>query len=164
MFFGGIAFFGKRTDLYVLDGDPEARRGGVTGRRILECLQEELPKILEPGMIYAQDNAPTHTARIVQDWLRQWLQENGIVLVIWPPYSPDLNPIENLWKLLKEKIHQRYPELATMRSNSHTLDLLIKAAQEVWDEFTDELIDRLIESMERRLQAVIDARGWYTKY
>jgi hypothetical protein len=38
MFYGAIAFHGKRTDLYILEGDPKARRGGVTARRILICL------------------------------------------------------------------------------------------------------------------------------
>jgi transposase len=43
-----------------------------------------------------QDNARTHTARVVQSWLVPWAEENGIELIDWPLYSPDLNPIENL--------------------------------------------------------------------
>ena len=107
MFWG--AFCGaRRTSLYPLLGDPESPRGGVTGRCILECLQDQLPTIAEPGFIFAQDNAPTHTANIVQDWLRNWVEDNSIQVVDWPPYSPDLNPIENLWKLLKEGICERF--------------------------------------------------------
>lgn len=97
-------------------GDPESARGGVTARRILSCLQEQLPTIAEPGMTFMQDDSPTHTARIVQRWLRNWLQENGLEMFDWPPYSPDLDPIENLWKLLKEKICEAlFPSSQTCR-------------------------------------------------
>lgn len=50
MFWGAFCF-NRRTSLYPLTGDPESPRGGVTGRRILECLQDQLPTIAEPVYI-----------------------------------------------------------------------------------------------------------------
>ena len=44
----------------------------------------------------------------------------AIELVNWPPYSPDLNPIENLWKMLKAKIIKLHLELATIKDNNTT--------------------------------------------
>ncbi len=77
-------------------GDPESLRGGVSSRVVLDYLQQNLPTICEPDSVFIQDNVSTHTARIVQEWLSEWARENGVELVDWPPYSPDLNPIENL--------------------------------------------------------------------
>lgn len=82
----------------------------------------------------------------------------------WPPYSPDLNPIENLWKLLKERICKAYPELGDMPKNAKAMEALITAAIVVWEEFEDNLLGRLVKSMNNRLEAVITAKGWYTKY
>lgn len=163
MFWGAFCF-DRRTSLYPLLGDPNSPGGGVTSRRILECLQDQLPTICEPGLIFAQDNASTHSARLVQDWLRTWAQDHGIEVVDWPAYSPDLNPIENLWKMLKEGIYERFPLLATAPKNANSLQWLCEAAIEVWEDLKEELIDRLIESMPRRLEAVIAHDGWYTKY
>lgn len=85
-------------------------------------------------------------------------------MVDWPPYSPDLNPIENLWKLLKEGIAKAYPELTIMPKNNLTLQRLREAAADVWENLKEEVLHSLIESMPRRLEAVIEARGWYKKY
>lgn len=163
MFWGAFCF-NRRTSLYPLLGDPESPRGGVTSRRILECLQEQLPTIAEPDLIFAQDNASTHSARIVQNWLRTWAIDNGLELVDWPPYSPDLNPIENIWKLLKEGICKQYPELSYAPKNNSTLQRLCEAAIEVWEDLEDDVIENLINSMPRRLEAVVAANSWYTKY
>lgn len=163
MFWGAIV--GRnRSSLFPLLGDPDSARGGITARRILSCLQEQLPTIAEPGMIYVQDNAPTHTARIVRNWLHSFAQENGLELLDWPPYSPDLNPIENLWKTLKERICKRYPELSEMPKNDESLQRLCEAAVEIWEEIESSMIKNLVRSMRRRLAAVIAAHGWYTKY
>lgn len=163
MFWGAISFQ-LRTSLYPLLGDPNSARGGISGRCILKYLQKQLPTIVSPGLIFAQDNAPTHRAHIVQNWLSKWAEENGLKLIDWPPYSPNLNPIENLWKLLKEEICKRYPELSIMPKNNQSLQRLCEAAIEVWEEFHDDLLKKLISSMPRRLAAVITAQGWYTKY
>jgi transposase len=55
--------------------------------------------------------------------------------VDWPPYSPDLNPIENLWKLLKQEIIMLHPELSGMPKNLHILQRLCEAAVEVLEAF-----------------------------
>ena len=62
----GAISWNNRTALM---GDPEAKRNGVNGGVIRSMYEETLPTILELGMVFVEDNAPTHTARIVQDWL-----------------------------------------------------------------------------------------------
>ena len=52
-----------------------------------------------------QDNAPCHTANAVKAVLR----EKGVQLIELPPYSPDLNPIENIWNWVKRKLETEYP-------------------------------------------------------
>ncbi|KJZ68323.1 hypothetical protein HIM_12290 [Hirsutella minnesotensis 3608] len=163
MFWAGFSY-NRRTSLTPLLGDPDSERGGVTGRVIKACLEEQLPTIAEPGSVFAQDDAPTHTAYVVRDWLREWAEENGIGLVDWPAYSPDLNPIENLWKIVKDKICDNHPELAALPKTNEAKQRLCEAAVEAWEEIEDKALKSLVESMPRRCAAVIKANGWYTKY
>ena len=60
-----------------------------------------------PEILYMQDNAPCHKAHSTIKALR----EVGIVPIRWPPYSPDLNPIESLWNILKNHIQVNSPEI-----------------------------------------------------
>lgn len=46
------------------------------------------------------DNAPTHTSKKFKAQIQRW-EENGLILFFLPPYSPQLNPIEILWKFMK---------------------------------------------------------------
>lgn len=92
----GTFAFRTRITIYLLLGDPESKRGGVNARRGLECLRENPPTIVSPGMTFIHDNTPTHTAHMVQDWLKEWSEEIGVTLVDRPLYSPDLNPVGNV--------------------------------------------------------------------
>jgi transposase len=152
--------FGIRTDLVVMEGDENAKRGGVTARVYIEVLREYLPTILEHDSIFMQDNAPIHKAHLVRDFLL----EEGIDIMEWPPYSPDLNPIENLWKMLKEEIDRAHPELRAIGNGAAAMAFLIKCAQEAWESLKEELLNKLAEGMQKRVDAVKAAGGWYTKY
>ena len=99
-----------------------------------------------------QDNDPKYTARRVQQFIRQ----RGIHLLPHrPSQSPDFNPIENLWSILDSNLKDR-------RSQSKVE--LFQVLQEGWNRLDVDLLRRLVESMPRRIQAVIDANGYMTKY
>ena len=55
-----------------------------------------------------------------------------IGVIDWPPYSPDLNPIEHLWWALKQKICKLHPELEGQGGGQVDRDSFIEAAQEAW--------------------------------
>jgi len=158
--FGGRAMMGL-TDL---SGDPESKRGGVTGRIILECaLQKILPQILDghPDLVFMQDGAKVHQKKE----LVVWLEEKGYKVMVWPPYSPDLNPIEHVWAELKKLIHKLHPELFTMEGPEGAIIERIKSAvYEAWELLSDEFLYGLIDSMKARVEAVRLARGGYTRY
>ena len=101
--------------------------------------------------IFQQDNAPCHKARSGTELL----QERQISAMNWPAQSPDFNPIENLWRILKKKVGQSKPT---------NLNELWEKLQEAWRSITEEEITRLVNSMPQRIKSAIKNRGGSTKY
>ena len=139
-----------RSGLLALEGDPDSARGGVTSRVMADVFRSFLPDLLEPGDIFMMDNAPVHTARAVSALLR----EMGVTTMDWPPCSPDLDPIENLWAILKAEIYKLHPELQFADDTVETLSQLKEAAREAWNMIDDSILYNIATSMERRVKAV----------
>jgi hypothetical protein len=106
------------------------------------------------------DNSRPHTAKHTQ----KWLKDNAFEVMEWLPYSPDLNPIENVCFLLKEAIYKLRPDLLTMTSEDKILEALVDTAPRAWEAIKDRVLHKLAKSMLHPLEAVEKAEGWYTKY
>ena len=100
---------------------------------------------------FQQDNDPKHSSRLVKDWLFN----NGIRCIEWPPYSPDLNPIENVWASLKRRIECRSPK---------NVDELAKIAKEEWMATKTDLCVKLVHSMHTRIKQVQQRSGHISDY
>jgi transposase len=107
-----------------------------------------------------QDNAPIHIAGKIDTWFNNY----GISRTDWPPYLPDLNPIKYIWAKLKLWVIEYYPNLFEDSKTEEAYQALYNALNEGWDQMKQSLIDGLIKSMESRVNAVIAAEGWYTRY
>jgi transposase len=105
------------------------------------------------GVIFQDDNAPCHAGQYAT-W---WLQTHSIEHLPWPSQSPDLNPIEHLWDHLDRQVRKRMPPPTSLAG-------LAAALQEEWGRIPLSVVRELIASMPRRVAAVIEAKGWHTKY
>lgn len=150
MVWGGINRDG-RTDLHVLE------RGTMTGVRyrdeILDVYVRPYAGAVGPEFILMDDNARPHRARVVE----QYLEQETIVRMDWPARSPDLNPIEHVWNMLQVALSRRRAQPTTLAELGHAL-------VEEWNNLPIGNIRVLIDSISRRCQAVIDARGGHTRY
>jgi transposase len=143
-----------------MNRDPESKRNGYSTKSYLKCLEKELIPIYKPGTVFQQDNARTHTSYVAQEWF----EVHGIEVLEWPPHSPDLNPIEHCWNLLKKKLALLYPDLFYGGKSKIDWTRFKRAIKVAWWAIPQAMIDSLIDSVPRRIEAVHKARGWYTKY
>lgn len=151
-----------RSDLYVLDRDFAAAKHGYTANSYIEVLDAQVAldfEMLRPDPYrFMQDNASIHTAHKT----RRWFAEKGIIVIPWPPYSPDLNPIEHIWWVLKKLLQEHYPNLSGR--GEVDIEVMEEALKECWTMIPKETFDKLYQSMPRRVAAYIKANGWHTKY
>ena len=148
MIWAGISAQGK-TDLHVIDN------GTLTALRyvneIFDVYVRPYAGAVGENFILMDDNA--HRARITD----QYLKQATIVSMEWPARSPDLNPIEHARDMLQTAVSSRPVQPASSQE-------FRQALLEEWDQIPQYKIRRLISSMRRRCQAVIEARGHHTRY
>jgi len=106
---------------------------------------------IQDNFVFQLDNDPKHTSKLA----KKWFAENQINLLEWIAQSPDLNIIEHLWDHLDRSV-----PTSSRKSFATFKNALFKA----WDEIGPQVIDSLVASVPKRLQAVIHAKGFNTKY
>jgi hypothetical protein len=95
---------------------------------------------------FMQDGASAHTSRSTAEAFR----EACLILPGWPPNSPDLNPIEMVWAIMKRRVRKEKPQ---------TKEELQKVITDVWNELDQDLLDHMVASFNKRVDLVIGGRG-----
>jgi transposase len=140
--------------------DFNALKHGYSSQSYLEALRKGLLPHWHRTQLFMQDNARIHMSRVMQ----QFLTDYHINTIIWPPYSPDLNPIEHLWWHLKKRMHRFYPQYNNYSVAEEEWDGFCKALKDCLCSIPSRLIKSLIMSMPRCMAACRKACGWQTKY
>jgi len=81
----------------------------------------------------------------------------GVRVLDWPPQSPDLSPIENIWHRMKVRISARRHRIKNVK------DMAV-AIQEVWTEITPEVLMKVVNSMPKRMEMLKVSKGGPIKY
>ncbi|KAG1271384.1 hypothetical protein G6F66_013592 [Rhizopus arrhizus] len=109
---------------------------------------------MNKGTIYLQqDNDPKHKSKSTMSWLKQ----NKVQYINdWPPNSPDLNPIEHVWHLLKLRLslHER---------TARNIDELWERVDSEWNKLDKDVCKSYIDSMPDPIAAVIKSKGRFTR-
>jgi hypothetical protein len=122
----------------------------IYDKRLLPIAEEWFGKDTSTWVLQ-EDNDPKHTSNLA----RAWREEHKVVRMTWPAQSPDQNPIENIWVLVKNELrHHKPTSVISMK----------KWISIIWRSLPKHFAENLVASMPRRVQALIEAKGGYTTY
>lgn len=129
-------------------------QGMMNSTKYIEILRRSIVPFMQTFEgTFQHDLAPCHNSKLV----KTFMLENQIKVLDWPGNSPDLNPIENLWNIMKRRLG---------KMDCTTKERMITNAIKVWfhDDEVKKMCINLVESMPKRLQEVISAKGGHTSY
>jgi transposase len=150
MFWGCITYYGVGT-LTAVDGNMNSDKYiNILDNNLWPVIARHFPAT---DFIFQEDNAPCHVSR----QSNQWKSDNNIRTLDWPPQSPDLNIIENIWKVIKVRVRRRICKI----ENASDLRTVVA---EIWSSLQAHYVRSLYNSIPRRIRAVLETRGNITKY
>lgn len=143
--------------LHIVEGNMRQEQyKSILEKRLLPQLREWAVKQGTDGLgdfIFMQDGAPCHKGKAVT----KFLNDSHIPTLPWPGNSPDMNPIENLWAILKREMRKEH-----ITTKNQLIETLIR----VWHRSADiqSSCETLVHSMPKRIKSIKMAKGWFTKY
>lgn len=130
--------------------------GSVTGSSYAELLQSRVFPAARArhrdGFIYQHDNAPAHASHLVRDLF----DRDEIELLSWPALSPDLNPVENLWSIIAQRVY------ASEAAHANEDALWEAVFRETWH-IERSLLRRLVDGIPARLCQLVRRGGKYVQ-
>ena len=142
MFWGAIGFDGPK----LLVKSPQR----MNSDGYVAILQIFAENVFGKKCLFQQDNAPIHKSGKT----RRFFEYHNWTTLDWPPYSPDLNLIENLWAILKKNVH----------ADPVFYENLEEKIRSAWNSISPVVIHKLFESMPKRIEEVIRKKGKPIKY
>ena len=134
--------------IYFIDGIMDAPKYVSI---LSSCLPPSLESMGLSEFIFQQDNDSKHTASVT----KRFFSNRSIKVMPWPAMSPDMNPIENLWGYVKERVAESEPK---------TIRELRDAIERAWYEIPPEKYQKYAMSFSKRALALCRSRGGHTKY
>ena len=128
--------------------------GNMKSNLYCEILQQSvIPSLQKLGSraMFQHDNDHKHTSKMITALLKKL----KVKMIDWPSKSPDMNPIEHLWGILKRNV-----EVCKVSNISQLRDVIM----EEWKSIPVATCEALVNSMPRRVKAVLDNDGGNTKY
>ena len=126
----------------------------MNAKRYIDILESHLLTFMkiQGCTTFQQDSAPCHKAKVAMTWF----EKKKVKVLQWPGNYPDLNPIENLWTIVKQKVSKMNPS---------SLDELKTVIKNVWcKEIDQNMCKNLLDSMPNRILHVIKNKRYHTKY
>jgi len=134
-------------------GPLEVLEGTMTAKKYINVLEKHVTPFKDLFSFFQEDNAPCHKCRLVETYK----DDNDVECLPWPPYSPDINVIENVWSVLKRKVNER---------RFFNFSELKHAVKALWDQ--DEEIKQTcisaFSSLPKRLDACLKSKGGFINY
>ena len=114
-------------------------------------LKSSARKMKLSDFIFQQDNDPKHKCKLASEFF----QEENINLLTWPAQSPDMNPIENLWGIVKTRVAELEPtNIAELKT----------AIMQAWKSITKKTTKSLVNSFKKRALCLFKAKGGHINY